>query len=714
MSNQELMATPRVRIADSHDSFVSGARELAGATNIRRGRHPGWGEVVVYGERSFQERASPPHTKLGELYATALCGNDITGSCFYVIGSLVKVAGVWAPVGAIAASCTLWLYRWVYTEAVTALPFNGGIYNLLLNTVRSKKVAGLVATMTILSYIATCVVSATSAAAYLQAVVFPDGLSEQHATDFHMLVAIVLIVFFAVLKMCGMSESAKVAAGMFVFHLLTMAVLMITAVVAVTLPPELRGIPFETVAKNVRHNFEYTGNLDIWGRMLLGFSSAMLGVSGFETSANFVEEQADGVFPKTLRNMWIAVSLLNVGFTFVVLFATQLADLGKHSDHALAFLGSQVGGRWLEVWVCIDAFVVLAAAVLTSFVGISGLMTRMSGDRVVPEIFLKQDKVTTVAFGLICISLVLLLRADTTALEATYSFAFLAVMILFALSVFVLQTTRPLLPREMKNNPWIPTMAAALVAAALFDTVRHNLGIVPVFFCYLLVLAGCLVAYVLRIKLIRLVRKLAELVGLPSAVMRFLQRHIDAIQARSSVVYFAKTANICRLNKALMYVRDNEDTNHCRIVHVYRNEADIPKQLVHAVQILDCVYPSIRVDVVLVHGVFSSAVIQNLSEEFLIPPNQMFITCPTSEDHAKRLQNLCGVRVIMAHEEEMEHWPAEVETLGVPTADSVPLLGKGSSLTELLKEGRARSGSWHQTLSAPAVGLTEVLLESSV
>jgi hypothetical protein len=40
----------------------------------------------------------------------------------------------------------------------------------------------------------------------------------------------------------------------------------------------------------------------------LGFSAAMLGVSGFETSANYVEQQKPGVFRLTLRNMWVAVA----------------------------------------------------------------------------------------------------------------------------------------------------------------------------------------------------------------------------------------------------------------------------------------------------------------------------------------------------------------------------------------------------------------------
>jgi glycerophosphoryl diester phosphodiesterase len=38
---------------------------------------------------------------------------------------------------------------------------------------------------------------------------------------------------------------------------------------------------------------------------------ATLGVSGFESSANFIEEQKPGVFPKTLHNMWLAVMVFN-------------------------------------------------------------------------------------------------------------------------------------------------------------------------------------------------------------------------------------------------------------------------------------------------------------------------------------------------------------------------------------------------------------------
>ena len=66
----------------------------------------------------------------------------------------------------------LFFYRKVYQEVVTAIPNNGGVYNALLNT-SSKKVAALASCLSILSYIATALVSAFDAILYLQHI-WPD------------------------------------------------------------------------------------------------------------------------------------------------------------------------------------------------------------------------------------------------------------------------------------------------------------------------------------------------------------------------------------------------------------------------------------------------------------------------------------------------------------------------------------------------------------
>ncbi|HZK54784.1 MAG TPA: amino acid permease, partial [Desulfosporosinus sp.] len=102
---------------------------------------------------------------LGEWEATAICGNDITSSCLYVSALSIMYAGQWAWVSLLMVSVVLYFFRSIYGEVVGALPLNGGAYNALLNTT-SKSVASLAATFTLLSYMATAVISANEAMHY--------------------------------------------------------------------------------------------------------------------------------------------------------------------------------------------------------------------------------------------------------------------------------------------------------------------------------------------------------------------------------------------------------------------------------------------------------------------------------------------------------------------------------------------------------------------
>lgn len=85
------------------------------------------------GVPSYQPPPVSHAHKLGQWMATGICGNDITSSCLYVTGLCVADAGVYAPICLLMVAFTLFLFRRVYGEAVTALPLNGGAYNVLLN-----------------------------------------------------------------------------------------------------------------------------------------------------------------------------------------------------------------------------------------------------------------------------------------------------------------------------------------------------------------------------------------------------------------------------------------------------------------------------------------------------------------------------------------------------------------------------------------------------
>lgn len=70
--------------------------------------------------------------------------------------------------------------------------------------------------------------------------------------------------------------------------------------------------------------------------VFMGFSSAMLGVSGYETSAQFVESMHPGVFVKTLRNLWVGVTLVNPLLSFLAISVLPLNDItANRFVHAL-------------------------------------------------------------------------------------------------------------------------------------------------------------------------------------------------------------------------------------------------------------------------------------------------------------------------------------------------------------------------------------------
>ncbi len=248
---------------------------------------PGWGTA----ER-IEDLDQPPvqvklldqttQHKLGEWKATALCGNDITSSCLYVAALCTVSAGIYAPLALVLVAGVLFLFRNIYAEVGSALPLNGGAYNVLLNTT-SKARASVAACLTILSYLATAVISAYEGVSYAHNLW--SGINVPTAT-------IGLLAFFAVLNIVGIGESALLALILFAFHLATLTILTLTGAWTVVLHPGM-----------LLANWSMPPIEGILPSLFFGFSSAMLGVSGFESSANFIEEQEPGVFSKTLRNV---------------------------------------------------------------------------------------------------------------------------------------------------------------------------------------------------------------------------------------------------------------------------------------------------------------------------------------------------------------------------------------------------------------------------
>ena len=256
------------------------------------------------------------HGGLGELPATAICGNDITSSCLYVSALAVIQAGKYAWIALLLVAAVLYLFRRIYGEVVGVLPLNGGAYNALLNTT-SKRLASLAACLTLLSYMATAVISASEAMHYVHSLW--QGLPVIAAS-------VVLLAVFMALTMLGIGESARVAVVIFITHLASLSLLLLVG----------GGYVLWHGFGVLAANFGAPVEGGIARALFFGFAAAMLGISGFESSANFVEEQGEGIFPKTLRNMWIAVTIFNPGMAFLALALVPIPEVAEHREALLS------------------------------------------------------------------------------------------------------------------------------------------------------------------------------------------------------------------------------------------------------------------------------------------------------------------------------------------------------------------------------------------
>jgi len=608
------------------------------STEVEAWEFAGWGtaeRITNLNASAGESSGAGEPAKLGVWSSTAICGNDITSSCLYVSALCAAQAGALAPVVLAIVAAVLYLFRKVYAEVGSALPLNGGTYTVLLNTT-NKRMAAAAAVLTLLSYVATAVISAGEAMHYAHNLW--DGLPVFSAT-------LVLLGIFAFLNIVGIAESAVVALAIFVFHMFTLTVLVISGSIAVLSDPSM-----------LSANWNMPSPDGFMHALFFGFAAAMLGISGFESSANFIEEQKEGVFPKTLRNMWVAVAVFNPLISLLSLGLIPLVVIQGVPPDLLAQMGDRSWGSILRIWISIDAVLVLSGAVLTSYVGVTGLMKRMSLDRCLPQFLLAKNSWREtnhwiiLSFFLVCCSILVATAGEVTLLAGVYTLSFLSVMALFAIGNMLLKSKRDRLPRSVRAS-W-PTVVLALIAVlvGLVGNVLLDPEYVRMFAIYFSG-AGAVVAIMfLRLHLLKLVlfisRSFLEKVeGVNEWLRSRIAKLIDRVNKRS-VVYFAKGDDPAELNRAALYVIENEQTDRLRVIHVYENEEDVPPQLAEHLEHIDRLYPQLRIDFVAVQGEFGPPLIEALAKKLNVPKNYMFIGTP-GDRFPHRIAALGGVRLIL-------------------------------------------------------------------
>lgn len=583
---------------------------------------------------------------LGQFLSTAICGNDILSSVLYVAAIAIVFAGVLAPIVLLIVAVVLFFYKSVYTEVVGALPVNGGTYNALLNGT-SKTLAALAGVMSILSYTATAVISASTAVTYLfQFLIY---LSQRYAwavTPAQINAAIIptvilILLFFAVLVISGIKGSAKIALIFFITHICVLILFILLGTVF------LSHHGLTTFTQNVSLTKGLLATNGGIGKILfLGFAASLLGISGFESSANFVEEQQKGVFTHTLRNMLLGVVFFNPIIALVILTIINIPTIISSKNFLLAVVSNVIGGIPLSGVIAIDAFFVLCGAVLTAFISVSGLLNRMTLDECLPSFLIKQNKNhahprIVITFFLLCTAILLLTRGNLLYLAGVYTISFLGDMTLFAIGSIILRQTRKELKRPYKA-PFFFIVAAALgTTCGIIGNMLLDKSNIFFFLCFFI--PGCI--FVLCILNQRdILKSLYEYFKSIPPIRNFLERHYLETIDRSFYV-FINHPN--RLYQILQYIAKNENGYNITFIHCANGDPQdriALKDIVPAFKKAGA-FENFNFSYDYMTIPFGPEAINTYAKEKNIPKNRIFIGS-IHQTHWFNYEDLGGVRII--------------------------------------------------------------------
>jgi hypothetical protein len=340
-------------------------------------------------------------------------------------------------------------------------------------------------------------------------------------------------------------------------------------------------------------------------------------------------------------------------------------------------MGELSSGRWLSWTISIDAMLVLSGATLTSFVGVTGLVRRMTLDRCLPQFLLKTTRRGTphriiIGFFLLTVSVLLIARGQLRSLAVVYTLSFLSVMLLFAIGNILLKVKRARLPRPSRAAWMTVLVAIAAVVAALIGNARLNKPDLMVFLDYLVPTVFIVTIMQMRLQLLQALvfvidsvrqrlrhesRQAIENEKLLSAVrwvrlghrIAAIDRHVHDLMeeiASQQLVFFSRGDNLPNLNRVMLYIKENEHTNRVKVVTVVQDENEVPPKLREHIRLLDEAYPDMQISLVVLEGEFTPELIQELSRTWSIPDNLMFIGSPGHEFQYS-LADLGGVRLII-------------------------------------------------------------------
>ena len=425
-------------------------------------------------------------TSLNWVIAAGVVGADIGTSVFYGTGILFPIVGYFAPFVVMTVCLLMWAFKKTYEEGLALSPYNGGAYSMILRSL-GRQASVLAGALTVISYLATAAVSSLSGAYYFSSL-WPSGLS----TSTIVLLAFVPIVLFALLNTKGIKEPAKLVTGIAGIHFLLLIVISLWGFTYLAF--NWSDLDFSGFTELRTPNGPLTFNLIIYG-----LAAGFLGITGFESAAQIVEELEQPAL-KTVRLLYrtvvILVSLTAPAISFLCLALLSQGEVTGNLDSLLSVLAEKLGGRVLLTVIVIDATLTLFAATNTAFVGFIGLATTMAKQGNLPQFMLTRvahrvpsiQGYPLIAFPFMVIALMMcaFVAGEVKILAKVYEISFLGVMVSFCLGV-VLQRNKQLrkrCPRKYLSHwilktdsmtiPVIPFLSGFILFAAQITLFVHS------------------------------------------------------------------------------------------------------------------------------------------------------------------------------------------------------------------------------------------------
>ncbi|SDE19308.1 Amino acid permease [Pedobacter soli] len=332
-----------------------------------------------------------------------------------------------------------------------------------------------------------------------------------------------------------------------------------------------------------------------------------------------------------------------------------LSEIAANKEALLSHLGADTGGHWLATFISVDAVLVLSGALLTSYLGVNGLIKRMTLDRILPQFLLKENNRGSsprilILFYLLCLSVLFITRGALGPLAGVYTISFLLVMIYFGFGNLLLKIKRSRLPRQERATTISVALAILAVVSALYGNIIMHADYLIVFLQYFIpaiIIIFMLLSRNLLLKYILVVvDSFFDTLKRAAALTRLhLNRSLRKLNDQE-FVYFTKADDISVLNKVMIYVQQNEITKKLKIVTVLAEGDEVASDFFNDLNVLDRAYPDIKIEYLRLQGTFGPEIIAKLSHEWDIPINFMFISSP-SDKFSHRVSDLGGVRLII-------------------------------------------------------------------